>query len=156
MTETQEALEEARELEATMLDVSSLAKTFSSDLSRGLQQAVISGKDLETIFSQMALRLSANALSSALKPLETALGNGLTSLFSSSAVTPFAKGGVVSSPIYFAQGAGSGLGLMGEAGAEAILPLQRSADGRLGVAMHGASGQPNVTINVQTQGRARL
>jgi phage-related minor tail protein len=58
-------------------------------------------------------------------------------------VKPFAKGGVLAAPAYF--GLGQGLGLAGEAGAEAILPLARGSDGRLGVAGGGAV---NVTFNV--------
>jgi phage-related minor tail protein len=52
-------------------------------------------------------------------------------------MTPFAAGGVVSAPTYFPLG--GDLGLMGEAGAEAILPLKRGSDGSLGVA--SAAGQ---------------
>lgn len=47
-------------------------------------------------------------------------------------VVPFGKGGVVSRPTYFPLHR-QRLGLMGEAGPEAILPLQRLADGALGV-----------------------
>lgn len=57
---------------------------------------------------------------------------------------PFAKGGaftnsVVNSPtpFKFAQGGGFGLGVMGEAGAEAVMPLTRGPDGSLGVQMYG-------------------
>ncbi len=58
----------------------------------------------------------------------------------------FAKGGVLSDPTLFPmQG---GLGLAGEAGAEAILPLARGADGKLGVAAQGNTGTPNITFNV--------
>lgn len=84
-----------------------------------------------------------------------------------SASTPFAKGGaftnsVVSAPtpFQFAAGGGFGLGLMGEAGPEAVMPLTRGPDGSLGVQMYGqaatASGQPasaaqpaQVAISVQ-------
>ena len=44
---------------------------------------------------------------------------------------PFAQGGVVGAPTYFPLG--RGLGLMGEQGAEAVMPLARGPDGRLGV-----------------------
>jgi len=47
-------------------------------------------------------------------------------------VTAFASGGIVSAPTMFAHG--GGLGVMGEAGPEAIMPLKRSASGDLGVA----------------------
>jgi phage-related minor tail protein len=43
-----------------------------------------------------------------------------------------------------------GTGLMGEAGPEAILPLRRGSDGRLGVAA-GSGGRPvSVTVNIAT------
>ena len=52
-------------------------------------------------------------------------------------IKPFAGGGVIGTPTYFPLSTG-GLGLAGEAGPEAIVPLARGADGRLGVAMSGA------------------
>jgi len=57
----------------------------------------------------------------------------------------FADGGVVSSPTAFGM-AGGQMGVMGEAGPEAIVPLKRGQDGKLGVAMSGA-GSSNVVIN---------
>jgi phage-related minor tail protein len=42
------------------------------------------------------------------------------------------------------------VGLAGERGAEAIMPLARGPDGRLGVAASGAGGGVNVTFNVST------
>lgn len=56
---------------------------------------------------------------------------------------PFAHGGIVSSPTEFISG--SRVGLMGEAGPEAIMPLSRGADGRLGVTTPAPQGR-NVTI----------
>jgi hypothetical protein len=46
---------------------------------------------------------------------------------------PFAAGGIVRRPTMFAMGYG-GTGVMGEAGPEAIMPLKRGSDGKLGVA----------------------
>ena len=48
----------------------------------------------------------------------------------------FANGGVVSSPTTFGMSGGK-TGLMGEAGPEAIMPLKRGANGKLGVQMEG-------------------
>ena len=59
----------------------------------------------------------------------------------------FARGGaftnsIVTEPTHFrfAKGGGFGLGLMGEAGPEAIMPLKRAADGSLGVSAEGFGG----------------
>ena len=58
------------------------------------------------------------------------------------------QGGVIASPIAFPLG-GNRLGLAGERGAEAILPLARGPDGRLGVRAD-AGGGVHVTFNVTT------
>lgn len=66
-------------------------------------------------------------------------------------VRPFAAGGVVAAPTYFPlAGSDGGTGLMGEAGPEAILPLRRGSDGRLGVATGGAERPVAVTVNIAT------
>ena len=64
------------------------------------------------------------------------------------AVFPFATGGVVGAPSYFPLA--GGLGLAGEAGPEAIVPLTRGNDGRLGVAMNGAGQGGNITVHIVT------
>lgn len=73
-----------------------------------------------------------------------ALANG--GVFSRGNITPFAVGGVVSSPTVFPMASG-GTGLMGEAGAEGILPLRRTSNGRLGVESTGGGGGVNVVNN---------
>ena len=59
--------------------------------------------------------------------------------FSGGNVVPFANGGVVNGPSVFPMNGGR-TGLMGEAGPEAILPLSRGSDGKLGVRSQGGSG----------------
>jgi hypothetical protein len=78
--------------------------------------------------------------SSASGPLYSANGNA----FIGGNLIPFANGGVVSSPTMFPMA--RGMGLMGEAGPEAIMPLERGTDGRLGVRAQGG-GQGGVVIN---------
>lgn len=74
--------------------------------------------------------------------------NALGNAFGNQGVMPYAKGGVVGSPTMFAFGkGGSKLGIMGEAGEEAILPLKRGPDGSLGVQAGGGSGGGTVVQN---------
>jgi hypothetical protein len=68
-----------------------------------------------------------------------------------SQIKAFANGGVVGSPTYFPMSGGQ-TGLMGEAGPEAIMPLKRGANGRLGVEVQGGGGSVNVTNNINVSG----
>jgi hypothetical protein len=77
-------------------------------------------------------------------PVATANGNA----FENGYLTAFAGGGVVDSPTLFPMR--NGAGLMGEAGPEAILPLKRGADGKLGVSADGKSGGDIVVHNTFT------
>ena len=56
--------------------------------------------------------------------------------FAQNSIQPFAMGGIVTRPTFFkyADGGTFNNGVMGEAGPEAIMPLKRGADGKLGVA----------------------
>ncbi len=69
-------------------------------------------------------------------------------IFDNGNVTAFANGGVVGGPTMFNMNDGR-TGLMGEAGPEAIMPLRRGPDGKLGVHMTGGgnSGRPITIIN---------
>ena len=76
-----------------------------------------------------------------------ALGN----VYGKNGIVPFAKGGVVSKPTIFGF-ANGGVGLMAEAGyPEAIMPLKRGRDGKLGVEASGGGGNiVNVTVNADS------
>ncbi|MFZ9959288.1 MAG: tape measure protein [Candidatus Limnocylindrus sp.] len=74
-------------------------------------------------------------------------------VFGANGIVPYAKGGVVTRPMLFpfANGGAIGTGLMGEAGPEAIMPLQRGPNGKLGV-MAAGGGTTNVVVNVDATG----
>lgn len=156
---------EADDLKRTMNDIHTASRQIASALTVGLTQAVRNGKALDAVFRSIALSLSDMALKTAIGQLEKGLAQGLGSLATGLAssvlspgtgILPFAKGGVVASPTYFplgnAEGGGASTGLMGEAGAEAILPLARDAHGRLGVSGAGnAAAMPPIIFNVETR-----
>jgi lambda family phage tail tape measure protein len=73
--------------------------------------------------------------------------------FAQNGIVPYAKGGIVNSPTLFkfAKGGSMATGVMGEAGPEAIMPLKRGPDGKLGVQATGGGGIM-VNVNVDAKG----
>jgi phage-related minor tail protein len=147
-------------------DADKLAKSFGSSMTRAFTGAVLRGQDLGGVLRTLAMQLSAMALRTAIQPVMSGLtssigdwlagfkglGQGVESetglLTGMGGIQPFARGGVVAAPAYFPMPDGR-TGLMGERGAEAIMPLARTADGRLGVAAGGAGrGGPAIVMNV--------
>ena len=63
-------------------------------------------------------------------------------------ISKFAYGGIIKKPTLFPMA--QGMGLMGEAGPEAIMPLKRGANGKLGVQSSGGVG--NIVVNVDASG----
>ena len=126
--------------------IGDLATSVSRSISAGFRGALLEGKSLKSVLGDIARSFADIALKAAIKPLGDLVGGLVENLFAATnpAVTEFAKGGVIATPSYFSLG--SGVGLAGEAGAEAIMPLSRGPDGRLGVA--GGGGAVNVTFNV--------
>ena len=141
---------------ASLDELSKRANSFSSAIASAFSSAVIGGKDLDDVLKNLALRFSSIALAAALKPIESGIGHALSSAlasfgvaaFARGGVVPFADGGVGASPTYFPMG--RGLGLMGEAGAEAVMPLARGPDGRLGVAGGGQAAPVTVNVAITT------
>ena len=141
------SLSSARALGETMADLEARSQRFGSALTGALKNATSGGKGLDDVLKGLANRLADVALSAGLKPLENLIGNAVGgALNAAGSVTAFADGGVVRAPTYFSTGAGTGM--MGEAGAEAILPLRRGADGSLGVTASGSGSQPSIVFNV--------
>jgi phage-related minor tail protein len=145
-------------------EVGALANGFSGGLRRAFDGVVFDGQKLSDALKGVAKSMADTVFNTALKPVQNAVGgflaNSVNALlggampfanggaFSQGRVMPFAKGGVVSQPTNFAMRGGTGL--MGEAGPEAILPLARGADGRLGVQTSGNSRPVTVVMNIST------
>ena len=129
--------------------IGDLADGVARSVSAAFRGALMEGRSVQSVLGDIARSFANIALNAAIKPLGDLAGGLVESLFKGTNpalgnVTPFAKGGVIAAPSYFPLG--QGLGLMGERGAEAIMPLARGPDGRLGVA--GGGGAVHVTFNV--------
>lgn len=135
----------------TSLDkVNVSADRVGATLTSAFAKAVASGQSFDKTLQGVLTSLSKMALNAGLQPLQQGLSALAASALGGGAggvpVTPFAQGGVVASPTFFSSG--GGLGLMGERGAEAIVPLARGPDGRLGVASNGQGAPLNLTVNI--------
>jgi phage-related minor tail protein len=145
-------------------EVNSLASGFNGGLKRAFDGVVFDGTKLSDALRGLAKSMADTVFNTAMKPVTNALGGflagGLNSLLGKGAgfanggafvqgrVMPFAQGGVVSSPTHFPMRGGAGL--MGEAGPEAIMPLTRGPDGKLGVRSAGGGGAVTVVMNIST------
>lgn len=96
------------------------------------------------LFGKIAGGEGGGLLGSGFDWLKTLILNASGGVYESPGLSAY-SGSIVTRPTLFAKGAG----LMGEAGAEAILPLMRNAEGKLGVS---AGGQAGPTINVYVTG----
>lgn len=138
-----------------------IAQGIAQDITGPIKDALKSGEfsweTFASAISRIAQNLANRLIDLAFQPIENALMRALGGLggagggggffarlfgFARGGVfaggqqlTAFARGGVVDRPTVFPFA--RGIGLMGEAGPEAILPLRRGRDGRLGVEMNG-------------------
>jgi hypothetical protein len=158
---------ELARMRETMIFTGREVNTLSGGISGGLRKAfdglIFDGMKLNDALKTVANTIVDSVYSIAMKPVTNALGGllaqGVSGLmgagmpfaaggaFSQGKVMPFARGGVVSSPTTFPMCGGRGL--MGEAGPEAIMPLARGPDGRLGV-QAGGGRSVNVVMNIST------
>jgi phage-related minor tail protein len=140
-------------------EASGMSRSVTSSLRRAFEGVVFDGRRLSEALASVGEGISGAVLNQALAPVQSAVGKGVQSLiggmlpfakgaaFSGGRVAAFARGGIVDGPTQFPmRGA---VGLMGEAGPEAIMPLARGADGKLGIRGSGG-GSVHVTMNIST------
>jgi phage-related minor tail protein len=148
----------AASLRAADLAAQGLSRSLAEGFRSAVREAAAGGARLGDVVRRLAADMAAAGVAAAARPVGDALGRGVAGLVAaavgaaaggtpvSGPVRAFAKGGVIHGARRFPLG--DGVGLAGEAGPEAILPLARGPDGRLGVRAGG--GGVRVTLNVAT------
>ncbi|PWR03046.1 phage tail protein [Meridianimarinicoccus roseus] len=159
---------ELQQIRTTMADTGREVRTLSNGISRGLRGAfeglVFDGMKASDALRKVGESILGSAYSAAINPVTRHVGQmagaGIEAIigsampfakgapFTQGRVMPFARGGIVSGPTTFPMRGGTGL--MGEAGPEAIMPLARGPDGKLGVRGGGDSRPVTVVMNVAT------
>ena len=140
-------------------EVGRLSSSFSADLKGAFDDVVFDGRRLSDTLRDVALSMAEAVYNTAMRPIQDTIGSaiaggingligGVLSGGTGAQVQAFARGGVGNGPTWFPMR--QGIGVMGEAGAEAILPLSRGSDGRLGVRSESAGRPVQVTVNVTT------
>jgi len=144
------AAQDMTQIKSSLEGIDLTAAKVSKSLTSAFSSAATSGKTLEQTLQSIGLNLTKLALNAGMQPLQSQMSSMLGSVMSnlSTSVTPFAEGGIVSRPTYF--NSSSGTGLMGERGAEAILPLSRGSDGRLGLAVQPSGTASSIVVNIST------
>ena len=122
-------------------DFVATGKSSFADLTRSILQ------DLSRIFARAAL-FKGLSLIPGVGSFLSLPGFADGGVIAKNKIVPFAYGGIVNKPTLFPMA--NGAGLMGEAGPEAIMPLRRGRDGKLGVEASGGVG--NVVVNVDASG----
>jgi phage-related minor tail protein len=150
-------------MKAAGREASGMSSSVSTSIRRAFEGVLFDGKRLSDALAGIGRSISGSVLNQALKPVQgvigSVVGKGVQSVlggvlpfaqgaaFGAGRVAAFARGGVVDGPTQFPMR--GGVGLMGEAGPEAIMPLTRGADGKLGVRA-GGGGSVQVTMNIST------
>ena len=122
-------------------------KDFASYAIKQLQRVVLQQLIMKPLMNALGGLLGGGgggAVNTLFNPAMAANGK----VFASNGIQPFANGGIVSRSTLFPFA--KGIGLMGEAGPEAIMPLRRGADGKLGVA--GGGGTTTINVSVDAKG----
>lgn len=145
-------------------DMSGLERGMRSGLKGAFEDLVFEGGKLSDVLKDAANSVIRSTYNQAVNPvidgIAGSVSNGIGDFvgglfgfakggsFSQGRVMPFANGGIVNGPVTFPMRGGTGL--MGEAGPEAIMPLTRGADGKLGVRSAGGGRPVSVVMNIST------
>lgn len=138
------AAESVDGLKAKTAGLTTAAANFSKTMTQAFSSSSASGQKFGDVLTSLGTKMLSLGsgpgarFASGLQGVVSGLSGSMTN------VKPFAAGGIIGTPSYFPMAGGTGLA--GEAGPEAIMPLQRAADGSLGVAAQRGGNVIHVQI----------
>lgn len=128
----------------------SIGDAIQTGVAGAIEAAIFEAKSLQESLSGILRSVASILIQYGTKSLLGGLfpsANG--NVFEQNKIVPFARGGLVKKPTLFPMA--NGMGLMGEAGPEAIMPLRRGPGGRLGVEASGGGGVTVGAINITVE-----
>lgn len=157
--------DEIARIKGKLDETNNTSKEFGFTFKSGLEDAIVEGKELRDVLNGLeqdilrilTRRAVTEPLSEGIDRVFKKLPDIISSFFNfnangnafdESGIVPFANGGIVNQITPFTFANGGKFGVMGEAGPEAILPLTRGPNGKLGVQSMGSQTGANVTVNV--------
>lgn len=145
-------------------DVAGLERGLGRGLRSAIDGVLLDGERFSDAMRTVRNSIISATYNAAIRPVTTGVGDAIASgvgglvqsilpfangaPFSQGRVMPFASGGIVNGTTPF--GMRGGVGVMGEAGPEAIMPLARGPDGKLGVRGAGGGSGTTVVMNIST------
>lgn len=153
--ELEKATDSSKQFNFSLLET---IESFGENMVDALASSIAYGEDLGDTMRRLAQDIAYATLKAILlRSIMGIFGGGKTGGASASAgvgaiisgknIEPLARGGIVDRPTIFPMA--RGMGLMGEAGPEAVMPLTRTTGGELGVrAEGGGGGETHITMNI--------
>ena len=124
----------------------SIKETVATGLTNAINGLIDGTKSFAESLSGILRQLASLAISFGVKAILPFANGGV---LQQGKVIPYASGGVINRPTLFPMA--NGMGIAGEAGPEAIMPLRRGPSGKLGVEASG-NGMGSVVVNVNASG----
>lgn len=140
-----------------LIEGASVWETFGNAVTNVLSKILDKMMDIgvDALFSGFSGMSGGNSLIGSLATWITGAPSAAAPTVAKNAKGNAFTNGIYDKPTMFAFASGGSFGVMGEAGPEAVMPLQRGPNGSLGVVNYGSGSQGNVIVNVNNNSNSQ-